>query len=106
MLHHPAQAEELPAREARQGVANGGPFDWAYGEALAMGSLLLEAFPCASADRMPAAAPSASATPISTTRKRAALLPAQARRPGPGAGVHLQFAAQEAGVLGFDYGTR
>ena len=55
--------------------ANGGPFDWAYGEALAMGSLLLEGIPvrlsgqdCAARHVQPAQ------LAISTIRKRASVI--------------------------------
>ena len=51
--------------------AEDGPIDWGLAEALAFGSLLVEGTRCASRARTARAAPSATATPCSSTRRRA-----------------------------------
>jgi len=48
-------------------VREGRAIDWSCAEALAVGSLLLESIPVRMSARTRAAAPSASATPCSTT---------------------------------------
>ena len=55
----------------REVLQEGGPVDWAHAESLAIGSLLALGVPVGSRARTPSAAPSASATPCSTTPRRA-----------------------------------
>ena len=61
-----------PLLKKRADYASGRPeIDWAGGEMLAFGMLLLEGTPCASPGRTRGAARSATATPSSPTRRRA-----------------------------------
>ena len=81
-----SQAARLRREAPRRASPRAAPIDWAFGEALAFGTLALEGTPCASAGRIPAAARSASATwrstiprPASATSRMQHISPDQAR---------------------------
>jgi 2-oxoglutarate dehydrogenase E1 component len=85
--------------------ANGGPFDWSYGEALAMGSLLIEGVPVRLSGqdcRRGTFSQRNSYLYDQNTRER--YCPLKNIEPGQAQACIYNSLLSEAGVLGFDYG--
>jgi len=85
--------------------ANGGPFDWAYGEALAMGSLLLEGTPVRlSGQDARRGTFSQRNSHLYDQKTRERYCPLKNIEDGQATVCIYNSLLSEAGVLGFDYG--
>jgi len=85
--------------------ANGGPFDWAYGEALAMGSLLLEGIPVRlSGQDCRRGTFSQRNSYLYDQKTRERYCPLKNIDPDQATVCIYNSLLSEAGVLGFDYG--
>ncbi|MEI9894447.1 MAG: 2-oxoglutarate dehydrogenase E1 component [Chthoniobacter sp.] len=85
--------------------ANGGPFDWAYGEALAMGSLLLEGMPVRlSGQDARRGTFSQRNSYLYDQKTRERYCPLKHITPDQAQVCIYNSLLSEAGVLGFDYG--
>jgi 2-oxoglutarate dehydrogenase E1 component len=85
--------------------ANGGPFDWAYGEALAMGSLLLEGIPVRlSGQDARRGTFSQRNSYLYDQKTRERYCPLKNIDPNQAQVCIYNSLLSEAGVLGFDYG--
>ncbi len=85
--------------------ANGGPFDWAYGEALAMGSLLLEGIPVRlSGQDCRRGTFSQRNSYLYDQKTRERYCPLKNIDPNQATVCIYNSLLSEAGVLGFDYG--
>jgi 2-oxoglutarate dehydrogenase E1 component len=85
--------------------ANGGPFDWAYGEALAMGSLLLEGIPVRlSGQDARRGTFSQRNSYLYDQKTRERYCPLKQIDPAQAQACIYNSLLSESGVLGFDYG--
>jgi len=85
--------------------ANGGPFDWSYGEALAMGSLLLEGIPVRlSGQDARRGTFSQRNSYLYDQKTRERYCPLKNIDPNQAQACIYNSMLSEAGVLGFDYG--
>jgi 2-oxoglutarate dehydrogenase E1 component len=85
--------------------ANGGPFDWSYAEALAMGSLLLEGIPIRlSGQDCRRGTFSQRNSYLYDQKSRERYSPLKHIEPGQATACIYNSLLSESGVLGFDYG--